>query len=136
MPTEAMQRIGEMKILEATKKTDVEWARILERWGYKKHGPLEATRHLERKYQLASWWAQAIVLRYELHKGVRQVNVFPRLSPELKRFFEKNKVLNIFLVLESKQRRRYLTWYWAAQRRETRDRRAAAIVVKLKRMKT
>lgn len=66
------RRISDEAVQEATGKSWQQWFVLLDGWGARRKGHSESARHLRQTYKTGSWWAQAVTIRYEYERGLRQ----------------------------------------------------------------
>lgn len=66
------RRISDEAVRAKTGKGWDEWFTILDKWGVKDKGHILAAKHLHELYGLSPWWAQAVTIRYEWERGLRE----------------------------------------------------------------
>jgi hypothetical protein len=65
------RRIDNDSVLEKTGKSWDEWYAILDAWDAPSRGHTDAAKHMREAYELTAWWAQAVTIRYEWERGLR-----------------------------------------------------------------
>ena len=65
MPKKGYKDIKDEVIVKRTKRSFGDWRKILDKFDLKKNGHKASVQFLIDKYQVNSWWAQVIVIRYE-----------------------------------------------------------------------
>jgi hypothetical protein len=65
------QTMGDEAVRAKTNKVWHEWFRILDKFDLKEKGHTQAANYLRQKHCLSDWWAQAVTIRYEWEKGLR-----------------------------------------------------------------
>ena len=66
------RRLSEESVRGHTGKGWAEWLAILDAWEMRAHGHKLTAKHLEQTYGLTGWWAQAVTIRYEYERGLRE----------------------------------------------------------------
>ncbi len=66
------RRITEDSVRRRTGKGWEEWLSVLDEWGSAEKGHTESARHLREAHGVSPWWAQAVTVRYEYERGLRQ----------------------------------------------------------------
>ena len=66
------RRISEDSVLRRTGKGWAEWLGILDEWGAADEGHTASARYLRETHGVDPWWAQAVTVRYEYERGLRQ----------------------------------------------------------------
>lgn len=66
------RRISDEAVLAKTGKGWEEWLRILDEWGMEEKGHTLTAKHLQEEYGFGPWWAQAVTIRYEWERELRQ----------------------------------------------------------------
>jgi hypothetical protein len=66
------RRISEDSVRRRTGKGWDEWLAILDDWGAADKGHTESAKHLRDAHGVSPWWAQAVTVRYEYERGLRQ----------------------------------------------------------------
>jgi hypothetical protein len=66
------RRISDDSVLRRTGKGWSEWLEVLDECGAAERGHTASARHLRDSYGVSPWWAQAITVRYEYERGLRQ----------------------------------------------------------------
>jgi hypothetical protein len=69
--TPGFRRISDESVRRRTGKGWDEWLKLLDEWGMKEKGHTLTARHLSEDRGLSPWWAQAITIRYEWERGLR-----------------------------------------------------------------
>ena len=64
--------ISDDRVRERTGKCSEEWHRILDEWGAREKGHTLAAKHLLQEYGLSPWWSQAVTIRWEYERGLRE----------------------------------------------------------------
>jgi len=64
--------IREDTVRAKTGKGWEEWFAILDEWGAAEHGHTAAARYLRTELGVSPWWAQAITVRHEYARGLRE----------------------------------------------------------------
>ena len=66
------RKISDESVRSRTGKGRDEWLRTLDEWGMEEKGHTLTARHLSDDLDVNPWWAQAITIRYEWERGLRQ----------------------------------------------------------------
>jgi Domain of unknown function (DUF4287) len=66
------RRIGDDAVRRRTGKGWEEWLALLDEWGAKDKGHTACARHLREAHGISPWWAQAVTVRYEYERGLRE----------------------------------------------------------------
>jgi hypothetical protein len=66
------RRISEQAVREGTGRGWEEWLAILDAWDAPSKGHTKSAKHLREEYGVSPWWAQAVTIRYEWERGLRQ----------------------------------------------------------------
>jgi len=66
------RRISEESVRARTDRGWEEWFRILDEWGAPSKGHFESAKHLREDLGISPWWAQAVTIRYEWERGLRE----------------------------------------------------------------
>jgi len=48
------------------------WLSVLDKFDLKKKGHTASAKYLREKHGLSAWWSQAVVIRYEWERGLRE----------------------------------------------------------------
>jgi uncharacterized protein YndB with AHSA1/START domain len=67
------QAISNDAVKAKTGKTWNQWFRILDRWGAIEKDHKSIARHLHSRHGLSGWWSQAVTVRYEQDRGLRDI---------------------------------------------------------------
>ena len=65
------RRLSEESVRQATSKGWEEWLGILDAWDARGKGHKLTARYLSDEYEVGGWWAQAVTIRWEWERGVR-----------------------------------------------------------------
>jgi uncharacterized protein YndB with AHSA1/START domain len=71
------QSISDQAVKARTGRTWRQWTSLLDRWGARKKGHPATARWLREHHGVSAWWAQAITVRYEQDRGLRDVGERP-----------------------------------------------------------
>lgn len=63
--------IGDEAVREKTGRNWMAWFAILDRWDARSKGHTATAKHLVKSYSLNPWWSQAVTVRWELERGIR-----------------------------------------------------------------
>ncbi|MFA5801772.1 MAG: hypothetical protein WC911_04770 [Thermoleophilia bacterium] len=66
------RRISDEAVRTRTEKGWEEWFGILDAWGAPRQGHFQSAKHLREEYEVSPWWAQAVTIRYEWERGLRE----------------------------------------------------------------
>ena len=66
------RRLSDDSVRRRTGKGWDEWLRLLDDWGAEQRGHTESARYLREAHGISPWWAQAVTVRYEYERGLRQ----------------------------------------------------------------
>jgi len=97
-PIRGPRGISEDRIVEMTGRTTADWNELLDAFDVHRHGHTAAARYPREAQGLSGWWAQAVTVRYEYARDLRDTlgmpeelataldaaavrNEFDRLSP-------------------------------------------------------
>ena len=64
--------ISEQSVREKTGKGWDEWYAILDGWDAAEKGHTATARYLREEHNVRPWWAQAVTVRYEWERGIKQ----------------------------------------------------------------
>jgi hypothetical protein len=66
------RRISEETVRAKTGKGWNEWFALIDRSDVKEKGHTAIARYLRDELQVSPWWAQAVTVRYEYERGLRE----------------------------------------------------------------
>jgi hypothetical protein len=66
------RKIGDEAVKARTGRGWEDWHTILDTWGASERGHTRRAKRLLEQYGLSSWWAQAVIIRYERQRGLRE----------------------------------------------------------------
>ena len=66
------RRVSDDSVRRRTGKGWNEWLTVLDDYGAAEKGHAESARHLRESHGVSPWWAQAVTVRYEHERGLRQ----------------------------------------------------------------
>ena len=64
--------ISDTAVRAKTGKGWEEWFAILDEWDAKEKGHTASAKHLRDELGVSPWWAQAVTVRYEYARGLRE----------------------------------------------------------------
>ena len=70
--TKGPRAFSDQAVQAKTGRSSAEWSAILDAWGAAEKGHTKTTKHLREEYHVSDWWAQAVTIRYEYERGLRQ----------------------------------------------------------------
>lgn len=66
------RRIGDGAVRDKTNRGWQDWFEILDEWDAPGKGHFLSAKHLREQYGLSPWWAQAVTIRYQWERGLRE----------------------------------------------------------------
>ena len=66
------RRLSDDSVRRRTGKGWQEWLKLLDEWGAEQREHSERARYLQEAHGVSPWWAQAVTVRYEYERGLRQ----------------------------------------------------------------
>lgn len=64
--------ISDKSVQQKTGKTWAEWFSLLDQWPVKERGHTRTAKYLREEHGLEPWWAQAVSIRDEWERGLRE----------------------------------------------------------------
>jgi hypothetical protein len=122
--------ISEERVIKRTGRSSDEWNALLDDWGAPQKGHTASARFLREEHGVSGWWAQTITNRYEWERGLR---VEASLPPELQAALDAEPAIRQrFEALSDSRRNEYIRWVAEAKRPDTRARRVAGTLERLR----
>jgi hypothetical protein len=122
--------ISDERVVQQTGRSTADWEMILDAWDVRAHGHTATARYLREQHGLSGWWAQAVTIRYEYARDLRQPLVVP--DDLLAALAAEPAALSRFDALTATHRREVAEYVSEAKRPETRARRLETMVAKLR----
>ena len=70
--TGGVRAISDEKVIEKTGKGWQAWFKILDDWDAPTKGHTASAKFLREEYDVPPWWAQAVTIRYEWQRGLKE----------------------------------------------------------------